>query len=134
MDALVIAFGKPWFYAAALLIALLYGFGGLVHIGNIVGFGELKWPEAPLAWRLGDIGWGLLDIVAVAGIVMRAPIGILAVIIAALSQILVYGLFPDAFALHDGHRSTLRGMVYFHAGVLVALGVLVYLAGIRNGA
>ena len=116
------------------LIAVLYGFGGLVHVGNIVGFGELKWSEAPLAWKLGDVVWGLLDIVAVVGIVMKAPLGILAVVVAALSQIVVYGFFPDVFALSDGHRSTLRGMVYFNAVVLVALGVLVYFAGFRSGA
>ena len=133
MDPLVVAFEKRWFYSATLVIAALYGFGGLVHIGNILGFGELKWSEAPLTWKLGDVAWGALDVTAVVGIVLRARIGIVAVVLAALSQVLIYGLFPDAFALNDRHRSALRGLVYFNAVVLVVLGVLVYFAGTKAG-
>ena len=34
------AFTKKWFYAGAVVIAVMYGYGGLVHIGNILGYGE----------------------------------------------------------------------------------------------
>ena len=128
MDWLYIAFERTWFYVAMLVVGVVYGLGGVVHIGNILGFGELKWADAPLSWKLGDIAWGALDIVAIVGIILGSPIGILAVVMAALSQMVLYGLFPGAFALNDEHRSTLRGMVWFHAFVLVALGVLVYIA------
>ena len=128
-----VAFEKDWFYVCVLIIGILYGFGGLVHAGNILGFGEQKWLDSPLSWRLGDIIWGILDLVAIAGILMRSPIGIWAVVLAAVSQIVVYGLFPNTFALTDEHRVTLKWMVYFHIVVLVIVSGLIYMAGVRNG-
>ena len=134
LDWLNPAFDKTWFYAAMIVIALMYGFGGLVHIGNMLGFGELEWSESPLSWQVGDVVWGLLDIIVVVGILLKAPVGILALVVAALSQIIVYGIWPDAFALTDEHMQTLRGMVYFHVVVLAVLGVLVWLAISKSGA
>ena len=128
MERIRTAFRRKWFYAAALVIGVLYGFGGLVHIGNILGFGERPWMESPLTWRMGDLFWGTLDLIAVVGIVLRAPVGVLAVALAAVTQVAIYGLFPDAFAFSDEHRATLRGMVYFNGGVLLALALLVYFA------
>ena len=132
MDWLVSAFEKTWFYAATIVIGVLYGFGGLVHIGNILGFGELNWSESPLSWKIGDIVWGILDIVALVGVLLKAPVGVIAIALAALSQILVYGFWPERFALTDEHFSTLRGMVYFNAIVLIILGFLVWFASSRN--
>ena len=62
------AFQRNWFYVGALIIGVIYGIGGVVHIGNILEFGEVKWIEAPVSWKVGDILWGVLDIVAIAGI------------------------------------------------------------------
>ena len=126
------AFARRWFYIGALILAVLYGFGGLFHIGNILGFGELKWAESPLAWKLGDIWWGTLDIVAVIGIIYKSPVGLIALGLAALSQVVVYGFFPQLFALTDAHLSALRGMVYFNAGVLLVLGTALYVAATTN--
>ena len=134
MEWITEAFERKGFYVGALVLAALYGFGALVHFGNMLGFGELKWSESPLLWKLGDIGWGTLDIVAVVGIVLKSPAGLSALAIAALSQVVVYGLFRDSFALTDAHRSTLKGLVYFNGAVLLVLGVGVYLAAIKNGA
>ena len=133
MDWIVPAFDKLWFYVAMIIIGAMYGLGGLVHVGNILGFGELSWAEAPLSWKVGDIAWGILDIVAVVGILLKAPIGILAVALAALSQIVVYGFWPESFALNEEHYSTLRGMVYFNAAVLIILGLLVWVATSKSG-
>ena len=95
----------------------------------MLGFGEQEWLESPLSWRLGDVAWGVLDFFAIAGIVMRSPIGVYVVVLAAFSQIVVYGIFPGAFALTDEHWATLKGMVCFHVVVLVVLGCLVYFGG-----
>ena len=133
MEFIAAAFEKKWFYGAALAIGVLYGLGGLVHIGNVLGFGEVKWSEAPLSWKLGDIGWGTLDAIAFIGIAVRAPIGIAAVSLAALSQVFLYGFFPDVFALTDAHRQALKSLVYFNAAILVALAVMLYLAGAKGG-
>ena len=129
MKAIARAFEKRWFHGAMLVIGLIYGFGGVVHVGNILGFGESPWLETPISWQLGDVFWGLLDFAALIGIVARSPIGVIAVGLAALSQVAIYGLAPQWFALNAQHAATLRGLVYFNAGVLVVLAVLVYAGG-----
>ena len=111
-----------WFYLLGLALAGLYGLGGTVHIANILGYGELPWLESPLSWRVGDIFWGLLDVVALVGMVFRWPIAVPALALAAASQVFVYGLFPDLFALTDDHRVVLRSMVAFNGVALVLLG------------
>lgn len=128
------AFQRNWFYMVAMIIGVIYGLGGVVHIGNILGFGELEWSEAPVSWKIGDIWWGALDIVAVVGIVLRSPVGVLALLLAAGSQVIVYTLAPDAFALTAAHRSTLQKLVYFNAIVLVVIIAAVYLAIRDDGA
>ena len=133
MDWLTAAFERTWFYVATIIIGVMYGFGGLVHVGNILGFGEMTWAESPLSWKLGDVFWGILDIVAVVGIILKAPVGVLAVTLAALSQIVVYGIWPERFALTDEHLSVLRGMVFFNTSVLIILGCLVWLASSKSG-
>jgi len=92
MEWIADAFQRKWFYVGALIIGVIYGFGGVVHIGNILGFGEMKWTESPLTWRVGDIWWGELDLIAVVGIVLKSRLGLIAVVLAAGSQVLVYGL------------------------------------------
>lgn len=131
MQLITEAFHRNWFYVGALIVGGIYGLGGLVHIGNILGFGEVKWTEAPVSWRVGDIWWGALDIVAIVGIAFKSPLGVLALALAAGSQVVVYSLVPDTFALTEAHRSTLRGLVYFNALVLVMAALAIYIAA-RN--
>ena len=115
------------------MVGVLFGLGGLVHVGSILGFGGAKWSEMPIQFKIGDIVWGALDFVAVVGVVLRSPLGVLAILVAALSQIVMYRFFPDLFVLKQEHRTTLRGMVWFHVAVIVLLGGLAYIAGAKKG-
>ena len=45
------------------LIALTYGYGGLVHIANIAGLSGYAWVDAPLKWQLLDVVYLSLDTV-----------------------------------------------------------------------
>lgn len=128
------AFERNWFFVVALALGALYGFGGAVHIGNILGFGEMKWTDSPFAWRIGDIWWGALDVVALVGVILKSPIGLLAIALAAGSQIVVYSIVPGAFAVTEAHYSTLRGMVIFNSIVLIVLAVTLYVAIRSNSA
>ena len=134
MEWIAEAFERKWFFIGALVLAVIYGFGALVHVGNIMGFGEVKWSQAPISWKFGDVWWGMLDIVAVVGIVVKSPVGLGALGVAALSQVVAYGFFPQLFAVTDTHYSTLRGLAYFNGIVLVGLCVALYVAGGRSGA
>ena len=121
MKRLAEAFAQKWFYHGALVLAACYGFGGIVHVSNLLGFGELKWDDAPLAWKVGDIAWGILDLVTVGGILFKSPIGLIAMTLAAFSQVLMYGCFPQVFALTEDHDKTLQGLVYFNGIVLLVV-------------
>ena len=37
------------------VLAAVYAFGAAVHVGNMLGYGEQPWSEAPLSWKLGDL-------------------------------------------------------------------------------
>ena len=129
MEWIAQAFERKWFYVGAIIVSLFYGFGGVVHLGNLLGFGEVKWLESPVSWRVGDIWWGTLDIIAVVGVVFKSPIGLLALLLAAGSQVLMYGFYPQLFALSDAHNATLRSLVYFNGIVVVVVTVSLWLAG-----
>lgn len=133
MEILNTAFEKSYFYFTACVVGLLFGFGGLVHVGNIFGFGEVTWAESAIQFKIGDVLWGMLDFVAIVGVLMKSPFGIFAIFVAALSQIFVYGFFPEVFMLKEEHRATLRDMVWFHVVVLAVLIALIYFAGDPNG-
>lgn len=128
------SFQRSWFYAGALVIGAIYGYGGIIHISNILGFGEVNWADSPFAWKFGDIWWGTLDIAAVIGIVMKSPFGIVALALAAASQFVAYSLIPEMFAVTVDHRATLQGLVYFNAGVLTLLVIAIFLATRNPGA
>ena len=105
-------------------LAVIYAFAAMVHIGNMLGFGELPWAQAPLSWRIGDIGYAILDTVAAVGLFMLKPWGVAAFIIAAISEILLFTFVPDWFVLKPEHLTLLRGFVVYH---MVAIGIYLFL-------
>ena len=123
MDLIAQAFQVRWFFGISLVFALLYGLGGTVHIANILGFGELPWSESLLSWRIGDVWWGSLDVLALVGVALKRPVGLAALALAAITQVVIYAFWPESFALSDEHYSTLRSLVYFNAVVLLVLAV-----------
>ena len=129
MEWIAEAFERKWFYIGAIIVSSLYGLGGLIHIGNVVGFGEMKWIDSPTSWRVGDLWWGTLDMVAVVGVAFKSPIGIVALLLAATSQIVMYGYFPQLVALTDAHNATLRTLVYFNGIVVVVASIALWIAG-----
>ena len=50
------------------ILALFYAFGAAVHLGNLLGFGEMPLSEAPLSWRIGDVVYAALDTATATGI------------------------------------------------------------------
>ncbi|MDJ0927531.1 MAG: hypothetical protein QNJ73_07745 [Gammaproteobacteria bacterium] len=123
MDLIAQAFQVRWFFGVSLFLALLYGLGGTVHIANILGFGELPWLESPLSWRIGDVWWGSLDILALVGVALKWPVGLAALALAAVTQAVFYTFWPEWFALSAEHYSALRSLIYFNTVVLLVLGV-----------
>lgn len=128
MQLINTAFQSTQFYIVALVLGLIFGYGGVVHLMNVLGFGEFGWPDVPLRFKIADVFWGVLDFTAVIGTVFKAPIGPVCLVLAAATQIVAYGFFPRFFATKPEHLQVLRGMVVFHAVVLAILGASFFAA------
>jgi hypothetical protein len=85
----------PFAQAVFWIVAAFYAYGALVHILNIASLTGFSWPEAPSKWQVLDIGYLLVDMVVVVGLVRRSWIGIAAFFLAAISQIALYTVFRD---------------------------------------
>ena len=119
-EGLVHANNRFWMGLYLRVLAVGYAVSALIHCGNLLGFGERQWPAMPLAWKLGDIGYTILDTVVAIGLWRKALWGIGGFFLAALSQLILYLGFPDLFAFTDEHRQALHGLVTTH---VVTLGV-----------
>jgi len=106
------------------LLAAIYAFACLRHIANMLGFGELPWAEAPLAWQISDIGYAILDAIAAIGLFLQRPWGIAAFLLAAVSEILLFTLVPDWFVMRPEHLTLLRGFVVYH---IIAIAIWLFL-------
>ena len=118
-EALEAICNRPWMGIYLRVLAVLYALGAVVHYANLAGLGEMKRPDAPLAWRLGDIGFAILDTAAAITLWLRSPWGVILFLFGALSQIALYMGLPTKFAFTKDHMKAIRGMVYFHLTTIV---------------
>jgi hypothetical protein len=88
------------------VLAVVLGYGAIVHLADIAGFGEKPWLETPLSWRIGDLVYAPLNLLAAVGLWMRARWGIVLFFVAVGSQFVVYTAVIDDFALASGLLST----------------------------
>ena len=115
---------RKWMGVYLRLLAIGYAFSALVHYGNLLGLGELPFSEMPLSWKLGDIGYALLDTVAVVGLWRRADWGIACFLLAAVSQLILYVGFPSVFAFTPAQQAAIQGLVITHVVTLLIFFVL----------
>jgi hypothetical protein len=106
------------------LLAAIYAFACIRHIANMLGFGELPWAEAPLAWQISDICYAILDAIAAIGLFLQRRWGIAAFLLAAASEIVLFTLVPDWFVLRPEHLTLLRGFVVYH---IIAIAIWLFL-------
>lgn len=112
-----------------LVIAVFYGYGGLVHVANMAGLSGYDWLDAPSKWQVLDLIYLSLDFVVCVGLLRGWRIAAPAFFIANLSQIALYTLgaswvmnVPAEF-LPSGHEMSLGSLVGFHLFTLVLMGV-----------
>lgn len=108
------------------ILVLIYAYGAIVHYTNLLGWGELSWTEMPLSWKLGDIFYGILDPISVAGLWLKTFWGIGCFLMGAISQIILYGGFPHLFAFTPEQQQTLWSLVIFHSISLTIFAGLVF--------
>ena len=118
---------NSWMKIYLRILALIFTYSGLIHITNIIGLGQQPWLETPLTWQIGDIIYGILDIVAVIGLWQRKAWGISCFIIGILSQFLIYTVFIDYFVFTEQQRTTIYGLLGTEVILLLIFLVLLFL-------
>jgi hypothetical protein len=96
------------------ILAVFYLYGALVHLADLLSLGHhlgqthgLAFPEMSLPWQIGTVGFAAVDLVAAAGLWLRASWGVMAFLAAAVAQIVMYTFYSATFGNH-------RGLVGFH--------------------
>ncbi|MDY6937736.1 MAG: DUF6163 family protein [Cyanobacteriota bacterium] len=119
-SALKEASDRPWMGVYLRILAIIFAYGGLVHIANIAGFGEMPWNQMPLTWQVGDIAYAILDIVAAIGLWKRTVWGAVCMLCAVLSQFVIYTVFLDYFAFTLEQRQTIY-ILLIEEGILILI-------------
>ncbi|MDY6902530.1 MAG: DUF6163 family protein [Cyanobacteriota bacterium] len=110
------------------IIALFYLYGAIVHYANLLGFGEIPFPEEPLSWQIADISYAILATFTVIGLWLKTSWGIVFFFLSAVSQLILYIGFPQWFAFTPEQQQLLWGMVTFHVVTLfIFCGLLLFL-------
>ena len=115
-----------WMAIYLRILALIFAYAASVHGANLIGLGELPWAKMPLTWRIGDIAYGLLDIVTAIGLWQRTAWGIVCFLGAIASQFLIYTIFIDYFAFTSEQRQTIYGLLGTELILLLVFFVLFF--------
>ncbi|MEM8780054.1 MAG: hypothetical protein AAGF26_14505 [Cyanobacteria bacterium P01_G01_bin.49] len=112
------------FYLRFLSICLLYG--ALVHIGNIIGLGEIPWAKTPVYWQLMDVILLIFDLVISVSLWLKTFWSIIAFTIGILIlQILPYTLFRQYFVISPEDARNLTGLIGTEIVLIIILITLI---------
>ncbi|MGF1494449.1 MAG: hypothetical protein ACFBSC_18805 [Microcoleaceae cyanobacterium] len=112
----------PWIgiYLRCLSLVLLYG--GLVHIGNLLGWSGTPWQDFPLHWQVLDVILLVFNLVFAVGLWRRKAWGLTGFIIGIiLFQWIPYTIFRQYFISSPEDIQTLTGLVITEAGLIAVL-------------
>ena len=116
---------QPWTRIYVRVLAAVLAYGGLVHIGNMLGFNGLPWTESQLHFRIMDVVLLAFNVVVGLGLWLRQSWAVVAFSVwMVLFQIIPYTLFRQYFIQRPEDASTLAGLV---GTVALLLGVLIVL-------
>lgn len=96
------------------VVALLYLLGALVHLGNLTGFNEVQPADAPFTWLVLDVFYLVLDVLVGVGLWQRTSWGVACLLVAVVSQLILYMGFPSHFARTPEQVQALHGLVGAH--------------------
>lgn len=106
--------------------SLLYAYGALVHVANMLSLSGFDWSRAPLKWQALDVIYLVLDLAVVAGLWRPWRISIVSFYAASASQLLLYTLgrtwildVGEEFAEQVAQADYLWTLVGFHLVALV---------------
>lgn len=122
LSTLAQATQSPWIMIYLRLLAIALGYSALIHLSNMLGLTGTPWLKTPLAWRIGDVVYLLLDLAAAIGLWQLKPWGIGLFLLAVGSQFAIYTVFIDLFAQTEDQRQTIHGLLGTEA---IAVAILV---------
>jgi hypothetical protein len=103
------------------LLAVCYLLGAFFHAGNMLGYGSMPWNEMPVAWRRMDVIYLFLNAGVFFGLMRCSFWGTTLFVIAAVSEIAAYGMYPYMFAETPEQFSQLYGLILFRVITLIVL-------------
>lgn len=115
---------RSWMGIYLRILAIIIAYGASVHFANLIGFGETPWREAPIAWKVGDVVYALIDTLTAIGLWRRTAWGVICFLGAIASQFLIYSIFIDYFAFTVEQRQTTYGLLGTEAVLLLVLATL----------
>lgn len=112
------------------VLALVLGYGALVHIGNIAGMTGRPWMSTPLLWRVMDIVLLVFNLVVGLGLWFKQPWAVIGFVAGIVTlQLIPYTVFRQHFIETAEHAAMLNGMVVFWIVVLLVLAAVIVWRG-----
>jgi hypothetical protein len=122
------ALTQPWTRLYVRLLAFVLAFGGLVHVGNMLGLNGIAWRDTAVHLRVMDVVLLVFNVAVGLGLWLRRPWAVVAFAAGMLLlQIVPYTFFRHYFVQRPGDAGTLTGLVVTVAllvGILAALVVM----------
>jgi hypothetical protein len=126
---------KPLSRAIIWAVVALFAYDAYGHIASIAGMHGYSWLEAPVKWRLMDVFFLTLDIIAITGLILRWSIGLVAGFVSATCQLLLFTVFrswvvdvPVNFAEANDRSAYLDLMVGLYLAAIASM-LFVFRAG-----
>ena len=116
---------NPWLKIYLKFLAIIFTYSTIVHVTNILGFGEAPWLETPLTWRIGDVVYCVWDLLTAIGLWSLTIWGITSFLLAILSQFVIYTLFIDYFAFNPEQQATIDSLLATEAILIVIFLLLI---------
>lgn len=117
---------QPWTGMYLRALALILGYGAIVHVGNMLGWTGEPWRQTPLHWRVMDVVLLAFNAIAAVGLWFKSPWAIVWTVVGLLSlQFLPYTLFRSHFIRTADDIQTLNSLLGTEGLLLIVLFVLI---------
>ena len=94
----------------------------------ILAYSTLKpWHEMPLTWKIGDITYAILNILGAIGLGKKTIWGISFLLLAILSQFIIYTVFIEDFAFTIQQKQIIH-LLLLEEAILLAIFIVLLIA------
>lgn len=94
----------------------------------ILAYSALKpWHEMPLTWKIGDITYAILNILGAIGLGKKTIWGISFLLLAILSQFIIYTVFIEDFAFTIQQKQIIH-LLLLEEAILLAIFIVLLIA------